>query len=355
MHPWPAELVRAHFRSQCSSDGGSVISPMGRLGASETPAAVLLAFFRRRQWRQAELARELGVSVETVVRALHVLSAGGMPLVRDDSDKPQIWWRIPKDWAPSGVLFARQDTPALLRTLARAPRSRERDALLAHASRSARVLDPSSRVEAPRLTEIEESWLAVVEEAAKGTTLGMRYTGTQRGAAEWRHVSVQNVEVGPPSRFLALCHRSGTLKRFRVEGIALARLDSGIPYREAPANAVEAAMHESIDGYRGEGTQVECAFFVRDPEARWVARNLLSGMHIDADEDVARGVRVRCITPAVLRVARFVVGLGSAVRVETPELAHRVRELARAALESGSEEQVIEGRAKRLKAPAARG
>jgi predicted DNA-binding transcriptional regulator YafY len=326
---------------------------MGRLGASETPAGVLLAFFRRRQWTQADLARELGVSVETVTRTLRILSAGGMPLIRDDSDKPQIWWRVPKDWAPSGVLFSGQDTPALLRTLARAPRSRERDALLAHASKSARVLDQGSRVEAPRLTEIEESWLSVVEDAAKGTTLGMRYTGTRRGAVEWRHVSVQHVEVGPPSRFLAICHRSGTLKRFRVEGIALARLDSGIPYRQAPPNAVAALMRESIDGYLGEGSQVECAFFVRDPEARWVARNLLSGMHVDADEDVAGGIRVRCTTPAVVRVARFVVGLGSAAHAETPELALRVRELARGALESGGERQVQEGRAKRLKTPAA--
>jgi predicted DNA-binding transcriptional regulator YafY len=328
---------------------------MGKVSPSETPAGVLLAFFRRRQWRQAELARELGVSVETVTRTLRSLSAGGMPLIRDDSDKPQVWWRVPKDWAPSGVLFAGQDTPALLRTLARAPRSRERDALLSHASKSARVSDQFSRIEAPRLTDIEESWLSVVEDAAKGTTLGMRYTGTQRGAAEWRYVSVQNVEVGPPSRFLAICHRSGTLKRFRVEGIALARLDSGIPYRQASPEAVAALIGESVDGYLGEGLQVECAFFVHDPEARWVARNLLSGMRVDADEDVAGGIRVRCTTPAIVRVARFVVGLGGAARAETPELALCVKELARGALESGGEREVQEGRAKHLKVPAAGG
>jgi predicted DNA-binding transcriptional regulator YafY len=349
-----AGAASGKFRPELSLNGCNVSGLMGRLGASETPVGVLLAFFRRRQWRQAELARELGVSVETVTRTLRSLSAGGMPLLRDDSDKPQVWWRVPKDWAPRGVLFAGPDTPALLRTLARAPRSRERDALLAHASKSARVLDQSSRVEAPRLTETEESWLSVVEDAARGTTLGMRYTSTQRGAAEWRYVSVQNVEVGPPSRFLAVCHRSGTMKRFRVEGIALARLDSAIPYRQVPQNAVAALLRESVDGYLGEGLQVACAFFVRDPEARWVARNLLSGMQIDADEDVAGGIRVRCTTPAVVRVARFVVGLGSAARVETPELALRVRELARGALEAGGE-RLQEGRAKRLKAPAAGG
>lgn len=101
--------------------------------------------------------------------------------------------------------------------------------------------------------------------------------------------------------------------------------------------------------------QVECAFFVPDPEARWVARNLLSGMHVDVDEDVAGGIRVRCTTSAVVRVARFVVGLGSAAHAETPELALRVRELARGALEAGGERWIQQGRAKRLKARAAGG
>jgi hypothetical protein len=50
-------------------------------------------------------------------------------------------------------------------------------------------------------------------------------------------------------------------------------------------------MRESIDGL-GEGSQVECTFFVGGPEA-WVARNLLSEPHIDADEDLAGGMRVR--------------------------------------------------------------
>jgi hypothetical protein len=76
-------------------------------------------------------------------------------------------------------------------------------------------------------------------------------------------------------------------------------------------------------------------------------------MHIDADEDVAGGIRVRCTTPAVVRVARFVVGLGSAAHVETPELALRVRELASGALESVGKRRVHEARAKGLKAPAA--
>jgi predicted DNA-binding transcriptional regulator YafY len=310
---------------------------MGSLSAAETPAGIVLAFFRRRQWRQSDLARELDVTVETLLRSIRALSANGMPLVRDDSDKPHVWWRVPKDWAPQGVLFSRADTPALLRALSRAPRSRERDVLLAHASRSARVTDDASaRVQSTQFTDIEQAWLSVVEDAAKGTTLGMRYVGTGRATPEWRYVSVQHVEVGPPSRFIGVCHRSGTLKRFRVEGISLARLDAGTPFRRAEPASVEAVLRQSIDGYRGEGEAVECAFFVRDPEARWVALNLPSGMAVDPNEDVRGGVRVRCSTPGVLRVARFVVGLGEAARVETPELAACVREIARGALKGSA-------------------
>ena len=309
---------------------------MGSLSAAETPARILLAFYRRRQWRQPELAREVGVTVESLLRSLRALGAGGMPLERDDSDKPQVWWRVPKDWAPLGILFAREDTPALLRVLGRAPRSRERDALLAHASRSARVTDASARVQAAQLTDLEQAWLSVVEDAARGTTLGMRYLSAGRGASEWRYVSVQHVDVGAPCRFIALCHRSGTLKRFRVEGISLARLDPGTTFRRAEPGAVETMLRQSIDGYHGEGEPVDCAFVVREPESRWVALNLPAGMAIDPNDHVRGGVRVRCSTPGVIRVARFVVSLGEAARVETPELAACVREIARGALKGSA-------------------
>jgi hypothetical protein len=71
-------------------------------------------------------------------------------------------------------------------------------------------------------------------------------------------------------------------------------------------------------------------------------------MFIDPDEGVHDGIRVRCSTSGVLGVARFVVGLGVAVRVETPELATCVREIAKGALE-GAGERRDPGRAKRLK------
>jgi len=305
---------------------------MGSRSAVDTPARALLAFHRRRQWRQADLARELGVSVEAVLRTLRALEKGGMPLQRDDTDKPHVWWKVPKDWVPQGVLFPREQTAALLRVLARAPASKERDALLAHASQSARASDARPRVVASPLSELEAAWLPLVEDASRGVTLGMRYVGTKRAGAEWRYASVQHVDVGPPSRFIAVCHRDGKLKEFRVDGIQLARLDPTTAYRAADPAAVQKVLRERIAGFHRDAEPVECAFGVRAADAGWVARNLPAGLTVDADAAVKEGIRVRCRTAAVRQVARFVVGLGQAATVETPELAASVRELAEQAL-----------------------
>jgi predicted DNA-binding transcriptional regulator YafY len=318
---------------------------MGKRSGVETAGGIMLAFYRNQRWRQAALRRELDVTDETLLRALRALIAQGMPLIRDGSDKPHVWWRVPKDWAPSGVLFPRDEIPALLRVLARSPRSRERDAVLAHATLSARAADGAqSRVEPASLSEPEEMWLTVVEKAAdRAVALNMRYFSASRGQTEWRVVSAQRVLVGPPSRFVATCHRSSTLKWFRVENISQAKLDVGTVYRREDESRVLEFVNESIDGYRGDGESVECSFVVRDPEARSVRLNLLRGMRIDPEDPVTHGVRVRCSTPGVLRVARFVVGLGGAARVETPELAACVREIAKGVLDGAGADTEQDG------------
>jgi predicted DNA-binding transcriptional regulator YafY len=330
---------------------------MGKRSAAATPAGIMLAFHECTRWRQADLARKLEVTTDTLVRALRVLSDEGMPLIRDDSDKPHVWWRVPKSWAPSGILFAREQTPALLRALARSPRTRERDALLAHAARSARTADEAGALETPAFSIMEEEWLSVFEDAAKrGLTLGMRYYSTNAGKIEWRHVSVQRVVTGPPSRFIAVCHRSGTLKWFRVENVSHARPDADVPYRRHGQESVRAFHRESVDGFHGAGAPVDCAFVVREPEARWVRVNLLAGMSVDPDEPISDGVRVRCSTSGVLRVARFVVSLGGAARVETQELAACVRDMAMGVLEGVEVDSGHgHGRAKRLEVRRARG
>jgi len=327
---------------------------MGKKSGSETAVGVLQAFRRRRHWRQAELARVLEVTVETVVRVIRELCDAGVPLTRDESDRPQVWWTVPRDWAPAGIFFPKEQTPALLRALMRSPRGKERGALLDHAVRNApRVVSNHEQATSPSLSVPEEAWLQVVEESAsKRSPLGMRYFSAHRGASEWRYVSVQRVMTGPPSRFVAVCHRTRKLKWFRVENIAMANVEPPADYRKHDPDAVREFIEASIDGFHGDGEAKHSTFLVLDPDALWVRHNLLEGMRIDPNESVGRAVRVHCETAGVVRVARFVVGLGAAARAETPELAACVRDLARGALDGV---EAVKERAKRLRTGGARG
>ena len=76
------------------------------------------------------------------------------------------------------------------------------------------------------------------------------------------------------------------------------------------------------------------SFTVRAPESKWVARNLLEGMHA---EPHAGGIRVTLATSGLDRLARYVVALGAAARAETRELARAVGTIARGALEAATE------------------
>jgi len=144
-----------------------------------------------------------------------------------------------------------------------------------------------------------------------------------------RHASVHRVLLGPPVRFVATCHRSRTLKTFRVENVMQARLDTKERYRAIDDSQVEAYVRESLDGFHEGGKPVELSFLVSNPDARWVKKNLLPGMVAESTED---GIRVTTRTAALRRLARFVVQLGGAATPESPSLAKEVSALARGAL-----------------------
>lgn len=86
---------------------------------------------------------------------------------------------------------------------------------------------------------------------------------------------------------------------------------------------------------------MRCSFVVEEAEARWVVGNLPGPMEV---ESIPGGRRFTTITAGVLRLARFVVGLGGAARIETPELAAVARELARGALESAASVDSVDTR-----------
>jgi predicted DNA-binding transcriptional regulator YafY len=310
---------------------------VGQRSSTETIVALVQAFLEQRTWSQADLAEHIGIGVAAVRKRLQELSAHGVPLTREE-DPPQVYWSVPPGWLPGAIAFPAADALDLLRHLARLPRSAARERLLRRVLAAAPRRDPLLEGDAlvtPRLTEAEEAYLAVAEDAAqRRVSLACTYFTVSRGALERRYLSVQRVVVGPPARLLAVCHRDGRLKWFRVDNVQAARLDAAEPYRPGDPAQIDAVLAQSVDGFHRDGAPVRCAFVVREPESRWVERNLLPGM---VAEPLPGGLRVVATTGGVLRLARYVVGLGGVTCIDTPELRAAVRELARGALEAAAE------------------
>lgn len=304
---------------------------MGRRSATETTGAIFVAFLNERTWRQADLARRVGISTKALRPHLDALVRAGVPLERDEDDG--VFWSVPRGWFPEAVALPRASVLELLRLLKRSPKSPTRDKLLAKilgaSSGEAAVGRGADTVASGQLSGDEHHLDAVQDAADRRVALELSYFSASRGALSSRHVSVQRVHPGPKTRFVALCHRTGDLKWFRVDSIVRARLDEGHPYREADAALLATFERGSADGFNQGETPRELRFFVAAPEARWVERNLLDGMKA---EQVEGGIRVAIVTASPIAVARYVVGLGGLARPETPELARLVVELARGAL-----------------------
>jgi predicted DNA-binding transcriptional regulator YafY len=307
---------------------------MGQRSRTASVAAVMAAFFTRRRWTQADLARTVKLSTEALRIVLRDIEDSGIPL-KSEKDPPHVYWWIRRDWFPGGVLFKSELVPQLVNHLSRLPKSKVRDALLAEVLDQLPAkgkLTAKAPVVSRRASEAEEDYLGVIEDgAARKQPVLMKYvTASKGGKVGDRYASVHVVDVGPPVRFVATCHRSGDLRWFRVDGVLRARVDTNQKFRDCSAEEVEAFRTSSLDGYRDQGAAVACVFFVREPESSWVAINLLEGMHA---ESVHGGIRVTSETAAVVRLARFVVSLGEAARPETPVLARAVAAIARGALE----------------------
>lgn len=308
---------------------------VGQRSSTETLFGIVAAFIEQRTWKQADLARKLETRPETIRRHLTELQAGGLRLERE-VEHPHVYWSVPKNWIPGALAFKADEARDLLRLIARAPRGALRErvvgvavARLANLGRETEPFDPSA-VRAPDIPEEEERWLALAEDAvAKRVPLKMRYFSTSRRHESWRHASVHRVDVGARPQFVATCHRAGGLRRFRVSNVLDAALDPREPFRLATADALATFDSESFGGFRDDGPLVSCVFFVRDPEAAWVAKNLPDD-RIEP-EHVAGGIRFSIETTAVAVLARFVAGLGEVARPESRELAEEVLSIASAA------------------------
>jgi predicted DNA-binding transcriptional regulator YafY len=311
---------------------------MGQRGAHETFIAIIGAFVAQRRWTQAALAREADVSTEAVRKHLTKMKEDGWPL-EEGKEFPHVVWRMPPNWYPGVLALKAEEVPDLLRLLARSPRTAARERLLKILLQRLPLKNtgPSfdTAVRAPELSQEEEQWVGVLEDAAaRKIAVRMHYTTASRRDDAIRYVSVHHVEVGAYPRFLATCHNNGRLKWFRVAGVSNARTDRAEPYRDQDPEKIAAVERNTVGGFHEEGPPVRCTFFVRQPEAAWVKRNLLRGMKHEAATD---GIRVSIDTAAVHVVARYVVQLGEAARSESPELAQRVATIAQGALRSAAD------------------
>jgi predicted DNA-binding transcriptional regulator YafY len=312
---------------------------MGQRSRSESVVKIFQAFIAEKTWRQPDLARHVGVSVHRLRQILDELTIEGMPLERDEDSPTEVHWSVPKNWFPGGAFLSGEDLQILLRLLATMSkgiyRKRLTDAIAKSLSGQKELRARLDDVVVPPSGEDEERFLSeLMDAAASRVTLRCRYYSRSSGAEQRRHLSVQKVLPGPPSRFIAVCHATGELRWFRADGILEAAPDESEPFRKAKAEAVREMLESSIDGFSGSGPVRELAFIVRDPDARWVERNLTSGMKAQRTKNE---IRVVARTAAVIRVARFVVSLGASATPETPELARAVAELARGALSNASQ------------------
>lgn len=304
---------------------------MGQRSSAETIVAILKAFLDQHTWKQADLARHVGVQPATIHKRLEELRSSGIPL-ESERDHPHVYWSVPKSWYPGGVLFTGDQITQLFRQLSRVPNGNARNQLIETLLKYLPTRGAVSAVVPAETTLREEQHLPAIEDSAtERVSLQFRYLTVGRGKESVRHASVHRVLLGPPARFIATCHRSGDLKWFRVENVSDAKLDQQEPFRDADPNKVDAHLRASLDGFHEGGPPARLAFFVSDPEARWVARNLMDGM---VAEDVPGGVRVTIETSALKRLARFVVGLGAAAKPLTPALEAEVATLAQGALDA---------------------
>jgi len=306
---------------------------VGQRSATDTVAAIVGAFLENRIWKQAELARRLEMTTPALRKRLEEL-AGPLRLDREE-DHPHVYWSVPKDWFPGALIVKRDEVPELLRLLGRLPRSKARDRMLERIVERIRPAEPPDPAAQPEVSPREELHLAAIEDSSrKHKALRFRYFTASRGAEGTRWASVHRVFSGPPARFVATCHRANCLKWFRVDNVSDAALDPQETYRPADDAAVSAFLAESLDGFRDEASKPQTlTFFVREPESRWVARNLPAGMKY---EDAGGGIRVTAHTAAISVVARYVTQLGEAATPETPVLAEKVAEIASGALRSAT-------------------
>lgn len=309
---------------------------MGNRSASDTLAQVFMALVQRGTIRQKEFADELELEPRALRRHLLDMQAAGMPIEREE-EHPHVFWSVPKGWLPGGVAVSSAEVLDAIRYLMRAPQSPARDRLLErllHRSGGRSNLPSMDVVVATELDDRQDELVRVFEDAlAARKPIAMRFLSLSRGQVEDRTISVQRILFSDPAKVVAVCHRDGRLKWFRIDNVQRARVDEETEYRSSSDDAIDQFVGDTKFGFHQRGEPTTHRFVVRAPEHRWVGTQL--GRDVTA-EPTSGGVRFELTTAAIEPLARFVVSLGAAAKVETKELADAVRGIALGAL-GGSE------------------
>jgi biotin operon repressor len=165
----------------------------------------MVLLMKRRYWRsQADLARDLGLTTESVRTLLGELVDAGITL-ESKREHPNVYWRVPKTWYPGAILVEKDNVGELLRLLTRLPKTQGRDRLLdlvvsqLPAQGALRQSPPPIRSRST--SEHEEEYLTVVERAAQS-----------HAALQMRTPTAPSPRLSPPSwssqRACRRCRRS---------------------------------------------------------------------------------------------------------------------------------------------------
>ena len=285
----------------------------------------------QRTVRQADLAREVGVRSETIRKHLTSLQTSGVPLERQEEGR-DVWWSIPKSWVPGGIFISHEDALEVTRLLSRTSRTRARDALLKRLASAVLDAPRTERLAFIKPRQFEDRYTPLTYRSlTERCALKVRYFTMSRGEVSERHISVA-AEV-PPQRLVARCHRSDTLKWFRVDNILDADLDPTEPYRETAQEHIDAFIRASVDGFHANEALTAHSFLVRSPESRWVEKNLPhSRATLEYPIEHPGHLRIVVTSAAVAPIARYVLSLGAAARAESEPLRALVHTLALEAL-----------------------
>lgn len=304
---------------------------MGTRDRYATVAAVMQAFADENNWKQADLARRVGVRAPALKTLLDNLRESGMPL-HSEFDHPHVIWSVEKGWFPGGVIFDAKDWDVLVHAVLRLPPGAKRDGLLGRLLRGRAVQEKRAGVErleravsaTPVRSGEHEMQLLVERALLEGRPLHVRYASSNSGQETWRTFSPQRLFAEESTRLVAFCHTHRELRWFRLDSIVRGSLELDDLRVDVPAEEVDEFVAASVDGFH-DGSREPLVFLVRQPSATWVRQNLLPGM--EAEEINGESIRVTA-RGAGLVVARFVVGLGGDASAEGVALRKLVRELA---------------------------